>query len=147
MVCICARANRRSCTTTSISSGPRSQAQNRSSRAKRKLVIEFKYEGNTPERGKGAKSNDVGKRRPVAMGRIERTIPLQVSLGEGLDIGMDVGSPVEFTYKLPFIHGPNRAGDDRAEVNTRGGVSASPVVAATSSPSRGRSSGRPGRPG
>lgn len=31
-----------------------------------------------------------------------RTIPIQFSLGEGLDIGQDVGSPVDFTYKLPF---------------------------------------------
>jgi arylsulfatase len=31
-----------------------------------------------------------------------RTIPLQISLGEGMDIGMDVGSAVDFTYKLPF---------------------------------------------
>jgi arylsulfatase len=33
---------------------------------------------------------------------LDRTIPIQLSLGEGLDIGMDVGSPVDFTYKLPF---------------------------------------------
>jgi hypothetical protein len=25
-----------------------------------------------------------------------------MSLGEGLDIEMDVGSPVDFNYKLPF---------------------------------------------
>jgi hypothetical protein len=31
-----------------------------------------------------------------------KTIPLQFSLGEGMDIGMDVGSPVDFTCKLPF---------------------------------------------
>ena len=40
--------------------------------------------------------------REVADGRLNRTIPLQISLGEGMDIGMDVGSPVDFTYKLPF---------------------------------------------
>ena len=38
----------------------------------------------------------------VAGGDMLRTIPLQISLGEGMDIGMDVGSPVDFTYKLPF---------------------------------------------
>ena len=38
----------------------------------------------------------------VAGGRLERTIPLQISLGEGMDIGMDVGSPVDFAYKPPF---------------------------------------------
>ncbi|HEY7211304.1 MAG TPA: hypothetical protein VH477_13590, partial [Bryobacteraceae bacterium] len=29
-------------------------------------------------------------------------IPIQFSLGEGVDIGMDVGSPIDFSYKLPF---------------------------------------------
>jgi arylsulfatase len=38
----------------------------------------------------------------VAEGQLPKTIPLQISLGEGMDIGMDVGSPVDFTYKLPF---------------------------------------------
>jgi hypothetical protein len=28
--------------------------------------------------------------------------PVQFSLGEGVDIGMDAGSPIDFTYKLPF---------------------------------------------
>jgi hypothetical protein len=27
---------------------------------------------------------------------------LRFSLGEGVDIGMDIGSPIDFTYKLPF---------------------------------------------
>jgi arylsulfatase len=38
----------------------------------------------------------------VAEGYLERTIPIQISLGEGMDMGMDAGSPVDFTYKLPF---------------------------------------------
>ena len=38
----------------------------------------------------------------VAEGKLPKTIPLQISLGEGMDIGIDVGSPVDFTYKLPF---------------------------------------------
>jgi arylsulfatase len=38
----------------------------------------------------------------VAGGQVPRTIPLQISLGEGMDIGTDVGSAVDFTYKLPF---------------------------------------------
>ncbi|MGO4394591.1 hypothetical protein AB4Z46_24855 [Variovorax sp. M-6] len=40
--------------------------------------------------------------RKIAEGRLERTIPIQISLGEGLDVGMDIGSPIDFTYKLPF---------------------------------------------
>jgi len=40
--------------------------------------------------------------KALAEGRLERSIPVQFSLGEGLDLGMDVGSPIDFTYKLPF---------------------------------------------
>lgn len=40
--------------------------------------------------------------KEVAGGRLERTVPVQFSIGEGLDIGMDVGSPVDFTYQPPF---------------------------------------------
>jgi hypothetical protein len=38
----------------------------------------------------------------VAEEKLPKTIPIQFSLGEGMDIGMDVGSPVDFNYKLPF---------------------------------------------
>ena len=38
----------------------------------------------------------------VAKGELEKTIPIQISLGEGLDVGMDVGSAVDFTYQPPF---------------------------------------------
>jgi hypothetical protein len=38
----------------------------------------------------------------VAEGQLSRTIPLQISLGQGMDVGMDVGSAVDFTYQLPF---------------------------------------------
>ena len=33
----------------------------------------------------------------IAEGRLERTVPVQFSLGEGLDIGLDSGSAVDFT--------------------------------------------------
>jgi len=33
---------------------------------------------------------------------MKTTIPVQFSLGEGLDIGKDLGSPVDFNYKPPF---------------------------------------------
>jgi arylsulfatase len=38
----------------------------------------------------------------IAEGQLPRTIPLQISLGEGMDVGTDVGSAVDFTYKPPF---------------------------------------------
>lgn len=66
-----------------------------------KLVVDFKYDGGGI--GRGGKVTLSANGRTVAEGRLERTIPAQMSLGEGLDIGMDVGSPVDFTYDLPFI--------------------------------------------
>ncbi|MEZ4495329.1 MAG: hypothetical protein R2845_00780 [Thermomicrobiales bacterium] len=38
----------------------------------------------------------------VAGGRIEQTIPTKISINEGLDVGMDIGSPVDYTYDPPF---------------------------------------------
>jgi hypothetical protein len=38
----------------------------------------------------------------VAEGRLPKTIPIQISLGERMDVGMDVGSAVDFTCKPPF---------------------------------------------
>jgi arylsulfatase len=52
--------------------------------------------------GKGGTVTMLANGKKIAEGRLERTMPIQISLGEGLDIGMDVGSPVDFTYELPF---------------------------------------------
>ena len=38
----------------------------------------------------------------IAEGRLERTVPIQFGSFEGLDVGMDTGSAVDFTYSLPF---------------------------------------------
>jgi hypothetical protein len=35
-------------------------------------------------------------------GKLPRTIPNKFALGEGLDIGTDLGSAVDSTYKVPF---------------------------------------------
>jgi arylsulfatase len=67
-----------------------------------KLVIDFNYEGREKELGKAATVTMFVNGAKVAEGRLERTIPLQISLGEGMDIGMDIGSPVDFTYEPPF---------------------------------------------
>jgi len=64
------------------------------------IVVDFKYDGGGM--GKGGKVTLSANGKTLAEGRLERTIPVQFSLGEGVDIGMDVGSPVDFTYKLPF---------------------------------------------
>ena len=52
--------------------------------------------------GKGGAVTLSANGKEVAEGRIEKTIPNKMSICEGLDIGMDVGSPVDFTYKPPF---------------------------------------------
>jgi arylsulfatase len=66
------------------------------------LVVDFAYDGQAAERGKGGTLTLSAGGKKVAEGKLARTIPVQISLGEGLDIGEDVGSPVDFTYKLPF---------------------------------------------
>jgi len=76
-------------------------------KGKTELVVDFKYDGPGDAKGaaafgKGGTITVTANGKNVAQGRLEKTIPVQISLGEGLDIGMDVGSPVDFTYKLPF---------------------------------------------
>jgi arylsulfatase len=69
-------------------------------KGKAQIVVDFKYDGGGM--GKGAKVTVSANGKTIAEGRLERTIPIQFSLGEGLDVGTDVGSPIDFTYKLPF---------------------------------------------
>ena len=40
--------------------------------------------------------------KPVAEGRIERTIAFRISADETLDIGEDTGTPVSEDYRVPF---------------------------------------------
>jgi hypothetical protein len=68
-------------------------------KGKTSLVVDFKYDGGGM--GKGGAITMTANGRKIAGGRLERTIPIQLSICEGLDVGMD-GSPVDFTYKLPF---------------------------------------------
>ncbi|MBI1345145.1 sulfatase-like hydrolase/transferase [bacterium] len=69
-------------------------------KGKTKLAVKFKYDGGGV--GKGGAITMTANGKTMAEGRMEKTIPAQFSLGEGLDIGMDVGSAVDFTYELPF---------------------------------------------
>jgi len=76
-------------------------------KGKVKLVVDFKYDGpggatGMAALGKGGTITLSANGKTLAQGRLQRTIPIQFSLGEGLDIGEDVGSPVDFTYALPF---------------------------------------------
>ena len=65
------------------------------------LKVDFRYDGGGIGKGGAIEITANGKR--IAYGRLDRTIPAQLSLGEGLDVGMDVGSAIDFTYQLPFV--------------------------------------------
>jgi hypothetical protein len=67
---------------------------------KTKLVVDFVYDGGGV--GKGGNISLSANGTKIAEGRLERTVPVQFGLGEGLDVGMDTGSAVDFTYALPF---------------------------------------------
>jgi arylsulfatase len=69
-------------------------------KGKHELVVRFEYDGGGM--GKGGTITLSADGRKLAGGRMDKTVPIQFSLGEGLDIGMDVGSPIDFTYRLPF---------------------------------------------
>jgi arylsulfatase A-like enzyme len=69
-------------------------------KGKTTLVVDFAYDGGGM--GKGGKLAMSANGKKIAEGRLERTIPISFSLGEGVDIGLDTGSPIDFTYKLPF---------------------------------------------
>ena len=64
------------------------------------LKTDFAYDGGGIGRGGTATLSVDGK--PVAEGRIERTVPIRVSLDEGLDVGEDTGTPVNLGYDVPF---------------------------------------------
>lgn len=67
------------------------------------LEVDFAYHGAAGEMGKGATVTMKANGTEIGKGEVAKTIPIQMSLGEGLDIGMDVGSAVDFTYQLPFF--------------------------------------------
>jgi len=69
-------------------------------KGKATIVVDFKYDGGGM--GKGADVTISANGKQLAGGRIERTVPIQFSIGEGLDIGMDTGSAVDWSYTLPF---------------------------------------------
>ena len=76
-------------------------------KGKATVVVEFKYDGKPNpqdyvDMGKGGMITLSANGKKIAEGRLERTIPIQFSLSEGLDVGMDVGSAVSFDYKPPF---------------------------------------------
>jgi arylsulfatase len=71
-------------------------------KGKVQIKVDFAYKGKSGERGKPAAVTISVNGTKVAEGELPHTIPIQFSLGEGIDIGEDVGSAVDFSYKLPF---------------------------------------------
>jgi arylsulfatase len=69
-------------------------------KGKHTLVVDFKYDGGGIGKGGGVTLKANGK--SVAEGRIERSVPIQFAIFEGLDVGMDNGSAVDWTYQMPF---------------------------------------------
>ena len=75
---------------------------------KQTIKMDFNYDGGGMGKG-GMVSISVGDNE-VATGRIEKTIPIRITLDESLDIGEDCGTPVNTSYDVPFrfsgtIHG------------------------------------------
>ncbi|AGA27070.1 arylsulfatase [Singulisphaera acidiphila] len=64
------------------------------------IRLDFRYDGGGIAKGGEATLSVDGK--TVGQGRIERTIPVRLTLDEGLDIGLDTGTPVNLSYDVPF---------------------------------------------
>jgi len=66
------------------------------------LAVNVAYQGKPGELGKPAAVTITANGKKVGEGALPKTIPNKIALGEGVDIGTDLGSAVDFTYKLPF---------------------------------------------
>ena len=66
------------------------------------LIVSNNFSGQSLYVGKGGKVTISVDDKPIAEGRIERTIPFRISLDETLDIGEDTGTPVSQDYQVPF---------------------------------------------
>ncbi len=64
------------------------------------VALRFAYDGGGI--GKGGKATLSVDGEPVAEGRIDRTIPIRVTLDESFDVGEDTGTPVSTAYDVPF---------------------------------------------
>lgn len=66
------------------------------------LKMEFAYEGDDKEVGKGGTLTLSVDGKQVGTGKAERTTPMKFSLSENQDIGTDTGTPVTYDYQTPF---------------------------------------------
>ena len=67
---------------------------------KHTLVFDFKYDGPGP--GKGGTGVFTVDGRELARKTIAHTIPLLMTIDETFDVGLDTGTGVDDSYKLPF---------------------------------------------
>jgi hypothetical protein len=67
---------------------------------KQLVRLDFKYDGGGIGSGGVATIRVNGK--VWSEGRVEKTIPIRITLDEGLDIGEDTGTPVNRSYDVPF---------------------------------------------
>ncbi|MFN7804031.1 MAG: arylsulfatase [Planctomycetaceae bacterium] len=66
------------------------------------LQVRFQYEGQPGQLGQGGMVTLLANGKKVGEGKLPKTVPLQFSLGEGVDVGRDSGSAVADNYQLPF---------------------------------------------
>jgi arylsulfatase len=67
---------------------------------KHTIKMDFVYDGGGI--GKGGTATLMVDGKEVKHGRIEKTVPIRISLDEGLDVGEDTGTPVNLSYDVPF---------------------------------------------
>jgi arylsulfatase len=67
---------------------------------KHTLELKFTYDGGG--KGKGGEAVLAIDGKEAAKGRIEKTIPIRVTLDESFDVGEDTGTPVSLSYDVPF---------------------------------------------
>ncbi len=67
---------------------------------KHTVKMDFAYDGGGI--GKGGAATLTADGKEIAKGRVERTIPIRISLDESFDIGEDTGTPVNLSYDVPF---------------------------------------------
>lgn len=66
------------------------------------LAVNVTYQGKPGELGKPAAVTIEVNGKQIGQGALPKTIPNKIALGEGVDIGTDLGSALDFTYNLPF---------------------------------------------
>ncbi len=67
---------------------------------KHAVRVDFSFDGGGMGQGGEAVLSVDGN--SVAKGRIEHTIPVRISVDEGLDVGQDTGTPLNLSYDVPF---------------------------------------------